>query len=93
MAEIRACQPWFEAEIELLKPKVIVCLGATAAQALLGNKFHLMQQRGVPVKDRRAEYVVATVHPSAVLRTPDAADRQEAYLRFVEDLKVVRRLL
>jgi len=93
MAEIRACQPWFEAEIELLKPKVIVCLGATAAQALLGNKFRLMQQRGVPVKDRRAEYVVATVHPSAVLRTPDAADRQEAYLRFVEDLKVVRRLL
>jgi uracil-DNA glycosylase family protein len=93
MAEIRACQPWFEAEIELLKPKVIVCLGATAAQALLGNKFRLMQQRGVPLKDRRAEYVVATVHPSAVLRTPDAADRQVAYLRFVEDLKVVRRLL
>ncbi len=93
MAEIRACQPWFEAEMELVKPKVIVCLGATAAQALLGSKFRLMQERGMPVKDRRAEYVVATVHPSAILRTPDAADRQAAYLRFVEDLRVVHRLL
>jgi DNA polymerase len=93
MAEIRACQPWFEAEIELLKPKVIVCLGATAAQALLGNKFRLLKERGVPVKDRRAEYVVATVHPSAILRTPDAAERQAAYLKFVEDLRVVRKLL
>jgi len=93
MAEIRACQPWFEAEVELLKPKVIVCLGATAAQALLGSKFRLMQERGVPVKDRRAEYVVATVHPSAILRTPDAGDRRAAYSRFVEDLRVVRRLL
>jgi DNA polymerase len=93
MAEIRACQPWFEAEIELLKPKVIVCLGATAAQALLGNKFRLMKERGVPVKDRRAEYVVATIHPSAVLRSLDAIGRQEAYLGLVKDLKVVRQLL
>lgn len=93
MAEIRACQPWFEAEMEILKPKVIVCLGATAAQALLGNKFRLMQERGVPRKDRRAGYVVATVHPSAILRTPDAADRHAAYSRFVEDLRVVQRLL
>jgi uracil-DNA glycosylase len=93
MAEIRACQPWFEAEIELLKPKVIVCLGATAAQALLGNKFRLLKERGVPVKDPRAEYVVATVHPSAILRTPGATERQQAYSKFVEDLKVVRRLL
>ena len=93
MAEIRACQPWFEAEIELLKPKVIVCLGATAAQALLGNKFRLLKERGVPVKDRRAEYVVATVHPSAILRTPDEAERQAAYVKFVEDLRVVRGLL
>jgi len=93
MAEIRACQPWFEAEMELLKPKVIVCLGATAAQALLGSKFRLIQERGVPVKDRRAEYVVATVHPSAILRTPDSVDRQAAYSRFVEDLRVVHRLL
>ena len=93
MAEIRACQPWFEAEMELLKPKVIVCLGATAAQALLGNKFRLMQERGVPLKDRRAEYVVATVHPSAILRTPDAVDREAAYSRFVADLRVVHGLL
>ena len=93
MAEIRACQPWFEAEMELVKPKVIVCLGATAAQALLGSKFRLMQERGVPLKDRRAEYVVATVHPSAILRTPDAVDRQTEYSRFVEDLRVVRGLL
>jgi len=93
MAEIRACQPWFEAEIELLKPKVIVCLGATAAQALLGSKFRLTQERGVPVKDRRAEYLVATVHPASILRTPDAVDRRAAYSRFVEDLRVARRLL
>jgi DNA polymerase len=93
MAEIRACQPWFEGEMELLKPNVIVCLGATAAQALLGSKFRLMQERGVPVKDRRAEYVVATVHPSAILRTPDSVDRQAAYSRFVTDLRVVHGLL
>jgi DNA polymerase len=93
MAEIRACQPWFEAEIELLKPKVIFCLGATAAQAMLGNKFRLTQERGVPVKDRRAEYVVATVHPSSILRTPDTVDRRAAYSRFVDDLRVARRLL
>lgn len=93
MAEIRACQPWFEAEMELVKPKVIVCLGATAAQALLGSKFRLMQERGVPVKDRRAEFVVATIHPSAILRTPDGVDRQAAYSRFVEDLRVAQGLL
>ena len=93
MAEIRACQPWFEAEMELLKPKVIVCLGATAAQALLGSQFRLMQERGVPVKDRRAEFVVATIHPSAILRTPDEVDRQAAYSRFIEDLRVAQGLL
>ena len=93
VAEIRACQPWFEAEIEILKPKVIVCLGATAAQALLGNKFQVMKERGVPIKDRKAEYVVATIHPSAVLRSPDAIGRHEAYLSLVKDLKVVRGLL
>jgi len=93
MAEFRACQPWVKAEVELVKPKVIVCLGATAAQALLGNKFRLLQERGVPLKDSRADYVVATVHPSAILRTPDAADRHAAYASFVKDLVVVRRLL
>lgn len=93
MAEFRACQPWVEAEVELVKPKVIVCLGATAAQALLGNKFRLLQERGVPLKDSRADYVVATVHPSSILRTPDAADRHAAYASFVKDLVVVRRLL
>jgi len=93
MAEIRACQPWFEAEVELLKPKVIVCLGATAAQALLGKKFRLMQERGVVFKDPRADYVVATVHPSAILRTPDTAARHAAYSQFVKDLITVRGLV
>lgn len=93
MAEIRACQPWLEAEIELLKPKVVVCLGATAAQALLGAKFRLMEGRGVAIKDPRADYIVATVHPSAILRVPDSIERKAAYARFVEDLKVVRKLL
>ena len=93
MSEVRACQPWLAAEMELIKPKVIVCLGATAAQALLGNKFRLTKERGVPLKHPWADYVVATIHPSAILRAPDALHRQEEYSRFVADLKRVRKLL
>ena len=93
IGEIKACEPWLEAEIELIKPEVIVCLGATAAQMLLGAKFRLTKSRGVPVKHPWAPHVVATIHPSAILRAPDAAQRHEEYSRFVADLKVARTLL
>jgi uracil-DNA glycosylase len=91
--EIKACEPWLEAEIELIKPEIIVCLGATAAQTLLGAKFRLTKSRGVPVEHPWAPHVVATIHPSAILRAPDDAQRHEEYSRFVADLKGVRALL
>jgi DNA polymerase len=77
----------------IVKPKVIVCLGATAAQALLGNKFRLTREHGVAFKHAWAPYVLATVHPSAILRAPDAARRRAEYARFVADLQGVRDLL
>jgi uracil-DNA glycosylase family protein len=70
-SEVRACQPWLEAEIELIKPRVIVCLGATAAQTMFGSSFRLTKQRGVPLPHPWAPNVVATIHPSAILRAPD----------------------
>ncbi len=69
--EIAACRPWLEAEISSVKPKVIVCLGATAAQALLGKNFRVTRQRGEFVESPLAPYVLATVHPSSILRAPD----------------------
>jgi len=93
LGEVRACQPWLEAEMELVKPRVIVCLGATAAQALLGNKFRLTRERGIPFQHPWAPHVVATIHPSAILRAPDSTQRHAEYSRFVEDLKGARRLL
>jgi DNA polymerase len=92
-SEIRACQPWLEAEVEVIKPKVIVCLGATAAQSLLGSKFRLTKERGVALEHPWADHVVATIHPSAILRAPDAVQRNEEYSRFVTDLKAIRKLL
>jgi uracil-DNA glycosylase family 4 len=91
-AEVRACRPWLEEEIRLLKPRVIVALGATAAQALLGTSFKVTEQRGRPVASDWAEAVIATVHPSAVLRAPGDA-RVEARREFFADLKRVRRFL
>jgi uracil-DNA glycosylase family protein len=93
MSEIKACNPWLEAEMSLIKPEVIVCLGATAAQALLGSKYRLTQERGRFVEHRLAPLVTATIHPSAVLRAPDAEQRHEEYRKFVADLKTVRNLL
>ena len=92
-AEINACEPWLEAEIQLIQPEVIVCLGATAAQTLLGAKFRLTKSRGVPVEHPWAPHVVATIHPSAILRAPDAEQRHAEYGRFVADLKAIRALL
>jgi DNA polymerase len=91
--EIRACMPWLEAEIELVSPKVIVCLGATAAQALLGASFRVSQQRGTFVQSSLAPYVLATVHPSSLLRAPDEETREAEMRRFVEDLRKVAEVL
>jgi DNA polymerase len=88
-AEIAACRPWLETEIALVSPRVLVCLGATAAQALLGKTFKVSQQRGEFVPSSLAPLVMATVHPSSILRAADEESRREEMRRFVEDLKKV----
>jgi uracil-DNA glycosylase len=90
-AEIGACRPWLETEIALVKPRVLVCLGATAAQALLGRGFRVSQQRGSPVASPLAPVVGATIHPSAILRAPDDENRRAEMRRFVDDLKGIVR--
>jgi uracil-DNA glycosylase family 4 len=80
-------------ELEVVKPRVLVCLGATAAQALLGRDFRVTRQRGVPVDSPLAEYVVATIHPSAVLRQQDDESRREEMRGLIRDLRVVAGLL
>ena len=87
--EIGACRPWLETEIALVKPRVLVCLGATAAQALLGKSFRVSRQRGEFVPSALAPLVTATVHPSSILRAPDDDARREEMRRFVGDLKKV----
>jgi uracil-DNA glycosylase len=89
-AEVAACRPWLDAELSLLKPKVLVCLGATAAQALLGRQFRVSKDRGVPVDSDLAPVVMATVHPSAILRSDD---REQEMAMFVEDLRHVAEAL
>jgi len=91
--EIAACKPWIEAEIEVLRPDVIVCLGATAAQALLGRQFKVSTQRGVWVESPLAPFVMATVHPSSLLRAPDDETRRREMKRFITDLKRVHEAL
>src|SRR3954452_15103508 len=85
--EIAACRPWLEAELEVLKPKVLVCLGATAAQPLLGKECRVSRQRGKPVQSNLAPNVIATVHPSSILRAPDPETRHAEMRAFVADLK------
>jgi uracil-DNA glycosylase family protein len=92
-AEIAACRPWLDAEISVLKPRVVVCLGATAAQALLGRDFRVTQHRGEFVESPLAPLVMATVHPSSILRAPDDETRDEGMRRFVADLKKLSRVL
>jgi DNA polymerase len=91
--EIGACRPWLDAELELIEPEVLVCLGATAAQALLGRQFRVSRDRGKFVPSPLAPHVLATVHPSAILRAPDDETRRAEMDRFVEDLKKVGALL
>jgi uracil-DNA glycosylase len=90
-AEIGACRPWLEVEIALVKPRVLVCLGATAAQALLGKSFKVSRQRATLVPSPLAPIVSATVHPSSILRAPDDEARREEMRRFVEDLRTIAR--
>jgi DNA polymerase len=91
-SEVRACRPWLEAEIRAVKPSVIVCLGATAAQSLLGKNFSVMRERGKPIASAMAPTVIATVHPSSILRSPDSESRLEQMKAFVRDLKTVATL-
>jgi DNA polymerase len=93
MREIDACLPWLEQEIALLRPELIVCLGATAAQALLGSAFRVTRQRGEPVDSPLAPHVVATIHPSAILRQRTREDRQREMQAFIADLKVAAGLI
>jgi DNA polymerase len=88
-AEIAACHPWLQAEISALHPEVIVCLGATAAQALLGASFRVTQRRGEILETPLAAVVMATVHPSSILRAPDDETRRVEMQRFVEDLRKI----
>jgi uracil-DNA glycosylase family protein len=90
--EIAACRPWLDSEIEVVRPDVVVCLGATAAQAFLGRTFKVTQRRG-EVIEQDGQRFVATVHPSSILRAPDEETRHEEMDRFMEDLKQVGRAL
>ncbi|HEX9150396.1 MAG TPA: UdgX family uracil-DNA binding protein [Thermoanaerobaculia bacterium] len=91
--EISACRPWLDAELAVVRPDVLVCLGATAAQALLGRAFKVSRQRGHFVVSPLAPKVLATVHPSSILRAPDDETRRAETVKFVEDLKKVARAL
>jgi DNA polymerase len=91
--EVAACRPWLETEIALVKPRVLVCLGATAAQALLGRQFRVTARRGELIPSPLAPIVLATVHPSSILRAPDDDMRRLEMERFVDDLKKVARNL
>jgi uracil-DNA glycosylase len=91
--EIAACRPWLEAELEAVQPRMLICLGATAAQALLGRTFRVTQERGRLVDSPLAPMVMATVHPSSILRAADDESRRVEMKRFVEDLRVAAEAL
>ena len=91
--EIRACLPWLEAEIEVVQPKAIVLLGATAAQALLGPTFRVTRERGRFLRSNLAPHIMATVHPSSLLRIEDDAERKDAIRQFVRELRQVAAVL
>jgi DNA polymerase len=93
VSEVKACRPWLEAEILAVKPAILVCLGATAATSVFGPQFKLMQNRGTLLSAPLGDRILATIHPSAVLRAPDSEGRRAAYKMLVTDLKVVARAL
>ncbi len=91
--EIAVCRPWLEAELGVVKPEVLICLGATAAQALLGKDFRVSQERGKWVESDLASHTMATVHPSSILRAPDQESRRDQMKQFVADLKVAAKVI
>jgi DNA polymerase len=93
LGEVKACRPWLETELAIVKPQVIVCLGATAAQSLMGPKFKITVERGKFFETPWAPWLTATLHPSAILRMPDEIKRREARATFVEDLRAVAERL
>jgi DNA polymerase len=92
-SELAACRPWLDAELAVVRPRVLVCLGATAAQSLLGRQFRVTRQRGKWIDSDLAEHVTATIHPSAILRQRDDESRHRAMEAFVNDLELVAGVL
>jgi DNA polymerase len=91
--EVSACRPWLEAEIARVKPRIVVCLGSTAAQGLLGRQLRVTKQRGEFFTSDLAPFVTATIHPSAILRAPDDVSREHEFGEFVKDLRAVAKRL
>jgi uracil-DNA glycosylase family protein len=91
--EIVACRPWLDAELDRIRPQIVVCLGATAASSLMGPQFRMTQERGRFFDHPKGGHITATVHPSAILRSPDPKQRHADYEAFVADLKLVRERL
>lgn len=89
--EIAACRPWLEAELRLVRPELLICLGATAAQSILGPAFRVTRERGKVLESELAPRVLATVHPSSLLRQPDEESREREYAQFVADLRAARK--
>jgi len=92
-SEIEACRPWLDAELEVVRPDVLVCLGASAAQALLGRKFRVTRDRGTLIRSALAPHVMATTHPASILRAPGSDAREQQRREFVSDLKKVAVLI
>jgi DNA polymerase len=92
-SEIEACRPWLDAELQVVRPEVLVCLGASAAQALLGKDFRVTRDRGKPMKSNLAPCVMATTHPASILRAPDSAAREQGRRELVRDLGKVASLI
>jgi DNA polymerase len=92
-SEIEACRPWLDAELQVVRPEVLVCLGASAAQALLGKDFRVTRNRGTLMKSDLAPFVMATAHPASILRAPDSAGREQGRRQLVADLKKVAGLI
>jgi DNA polymerase len=93
VGEVRACAPWLRAELKVIAPDVLVLLGATAAQSVWGPQFRIMKERGVVKRGELANAILATIHPSAVLRAPDDDARHQLFQTLVDDLRLVAQLL
>ena len=93
MSEVMACRPWLEAELDLIKPKILVCMGATAAQSVLRRPVPITQERGKFVKTDLAPITFMTIHPSEIYRHPEKEEQEKEYRRFAAEIKTVQRKL